>query len=170
MNNKLASIAIKTFRGEWTADNGRNPALYLKASDFQRGKQLMPYEQEYISQRQKQYETYANTIPKNEVAADIESISNQLVWRRKSCILKRKQLDDLLEEQTRLQKELEAEEDTLEQMHQKHVDMRCRYQCLKKSLTLTCLSHLTGEVRFQRLDVVLSCLLSFFRSIFPVGR
>ena len=83
----------------------------------------MPYEQEYISQRQKQYETYANTIPKNEVAADIESISDQMVERRKSCILKRKQLDDLLEEQTRLQKELEAEEDTLEQMHQKHVDI-----------------------------------------------
>jgi chromosome segregation ATPase len=41
----------------------------------------------------------------------------------KSCILKRKQLDDLLEEQTRLQKELEGEEDTLEQMHQKHVDI-----------------------------------------------
>ena len=71
VNNKLASIAIKTFRGEWTADNRCNPALYLKASDFQRGKQLLPYEQEYIWQRQKQYETYANTIPKNEVAADI---------------------------------------------------------------------------------------------------
>ena len=123
VNNKLASIAIKTFRGEWTAYNGRNLALYLKASDFQRGKQLKPYEQEYISQRQKTFETYTNTIPKNEVAADIESISNQMVEQRKSCVLKRKRLDELLEEQQRLQKELEGEEDTLEQMHQKHVDI-----------------------------------------------
>ena len=114
---------LKTFRGEWTADNGRNPALYLKASDFQRGKQLKPYEQEYISQRQKTFETYTNTIPKNEVAADIESISNQMVEQRKSCVTKRKRLDDLLEEQKKLQKELDGEEDTLVKMHQKHVDI-----------------------------------------------
>ena len=38
-------------------------------------------------------------------------------------IKKRKRLDELLEEQKKLQKELQGEEDTIEQMHQKHVDI-----------------------------------------------
>ena len=46
-----------------------------------------------------------------------------MIEQRKSCILKRKRLNELLEEQKKLQKELQGEEDTLEQMHQKHVDI-----------------------------------------------
>ena len=46
-----------------------------------------------------------------------------MVEQRKSCVTRRKRLDDLLEEQKKLQKELQGEEDTLEQMHLKHVDI-----------------------------------------------
>ena len=123
VNNKLASIAIKTFKGKWTADNGRNPALYLKATDFQRGKQLKPCEQQYISQRQKTLQTYTNTVPQNGVVADIDSISGKMMQHRKSCVLKRKRLDDLIEEQNKLQKELDDEEESLVEMQRKHMDV-----------------------------------------------
>ena len=46
-----------------------------------------------------------------------------MVEQRKSCVTRRKRLDDLLEEQKKLQKELDGEEDTLVKMHQKHVDI-----------------------------------------------
>ena len=74
-------------------------------------------------QRQKNYETYTDTVPKNEVAADIESISNKMVEQRKSCIQKRKQIDELIAKQKKLEKKLEGEEDALVQIHQKYVDI-----------------------------------------------
>ena len=123
VNNKLANIAIKTFKGKWTADNGRNPALYLKATDFQRGKQLKPCEQQYISQRQKNFETFTHTIPRNGVVADIDSISDKMMEQRKLCVLKRKRLEDLIEEQNKLQKELDGEEESLVEMQRKHMDI-----------------------------------------------
>ena len=51
-----------------------------------------------------------------------------MIEQRKSCILKRKRLNELLEEQKKLQKELQGEEDTLEQMHLKHVDIILQVQ------------------------------------------
>ena len=100
-----------------------NPALYLKATDFQRGKQLKPCEQQYISQRQKNFETFTHTIPRNGVVADIDSISDKMMQHRKSCVLKRKRLEDLIEEQNKLQKELDGEEESLVDMQRKHMDI-----------------------------------------------
>ena len=46
-----------------------------------------------------------------------------MVEQRKSCVTRRKRLDDLLEEQKKLQTELDVEEDTLVKIHQEHVDI-----------------------------------------------
>ena len=44
------------------------------SADFERGKQLTPVEREYIFRRQKNYETYTENVPRNEVGQDIVQI------------------------------------------------------------------------------------------------
>ena len=46
------------------------------SEDFERGKQLTPVEREYIFRRQKNYETYTENVPRNEVGQDIVQIFN----------------------------------------------------------------------------------------------
>ena len=116
-------IAVRTYEGKWDVPgNRRCLTRYLLAEDFERGKQLAQADREYIFRRQKNYETYTESVPRNEVAHDIVQISNKTKEQTMVCVLKRKKLDELDAERDKLEQDLMSQEAKLVELHKDHVD------------------------------------------------